>query len=182
MRFVFFIFFVLGISASVIAQNKYFTKQGYISFYSHTSVEDIKAENNQVLSIIDISTGEVAVTLLMKSFAFEKALMQEHFNENYVESDKYPKASFSGKIQNLQDILDGNNNVANIKGNLTIKGVTKPVNIECKFTLEKDTITLKGKFMVTVADYNIKIPSIVRRNIAEKVEVTFVLAHQPYNP
>src|SRR5690554_8148922 len=108
MRFIILIFWIVVINTSVFAQNKYFTKQGYISFYSHTPVEDIKAENNQVLSIIDFSTTEIAVTLLMKSFAFEKALMQEHFNENYVESDKYPKANFSGKIQNLEDILSGN--------------------------------------------------------------------------
>ena len=182
MRFIILISLIAIIStSSVIAQDKYFTKQGYISFYSHTPVEDIKAENNQVLSIIDFSTAEIAVTLLMKSFAFEKALMQEHFNENYVESDKYPKANFSGKIQNLKDILSGNNNVAEIKGNLTIKGITKPVIIESKVTIEKDTIILKGKFMVAVADYNIKIPAIVRKNIAEKIEVTFILTHQPYN-
>lgn len=182
MRFIILISLIVIIStSSAIAQDKYFTKQGYISFYSHTPVEDIKAENNQVLSIIDFSTTEIAVTLLMKSFAFEKALMQEHFNENYVESDKYPKANFSGKIQNLEDILSGNNNVAEIKGNLTIKGITKPVIIESKVTIEKDTITLKGKFMVAVADYNIKIPAIVRKNIAEKIEVTFILTHQPYN-
>jgi len=182
MRFIILISLIVIIStSSAIAQDKYFTKQGYISFYSHTPVEDIKAENNQVLSIIDFSTTEIAVTLLMKSFAFEKALMQEHFNENYVESDKYPKANFSGKIQNLEDILSGNNNVAEIKGNLTIKGITKPVTIESKVSIEKDTITLKGKFMVTVADYNIKIPAIVRKNIAEKIEVTFILTHQSYN-
>jgi polyisoprenoid-binding protein YceI len=169
---------ISGLSAS--AQEKYFTKQGYISFFSHTSVEDIKAENNQVLSIIDLSTGEIAVTLLMKSFAFEKALMQEHFNENYVESDKYPKATFTGTIQNLKDILEGNNTIAEIEGNLTIKGVTKAVTIESKTIIEKDNITLKGKFMVTVADFNIKIPAIVRKNIAESVEVTFLLNHQPY--
>src|SRR5690606_8165998 len=181
MRFIILIFWIVVINTSVFAQNKYFTKQGYISFYSHTPVEDIKAENNQVLSIIDISTSEIAVTLLMKSFEFEKALMQEHFNENYVESGKYPKANFSGKILNLEDILNGNNKIAEIMGSLTIKGITKPINIESKVIIEKDTITLKGKFMVAVADYNIKIPVIVRKNIAEKIEFSFILTHQPYN-
>ncbi|MFA7445882.1 MAG: YceI family protein [Flavobacteriaceae bacterium] len=180
MRFSILLFFILCTCLGVSAQEKFFTKQGYISFFSHTSVEDIKAENKQVLSIIDLSTGEIAVTLLMKSFAFEKALMQEHFNENYVESDKYPKATFTGSIQNLSDLLQGNNTIAEIKGNLTIKGITKPVTIESKALIEKDSIVLKGKFMVTVADFNIKIPAIVRKNIADSVEVTFVLTHQPY--
>src|SRR5690606_1745103 len=108
MRVVIILFFLSFISPSLVqAQNNYFTKQGYISFYSHTSVEDIKAENNQVLSIIDFETGDIAITLLMKSFQFEKALMQEHFNENYIESDKYPKANFSGRIQNIKDVLEG---------------------------------------------------------------------------
>src|SRR5690606_11497002 len=124
----------------VQAQNNYFTKQGYISLYSHTSVEDIKAENNQVLSIIDFETGDIAITLLMKSFQFEKALMQEHFNENYIESDKYPKANFSGRIQNIKDVLEGKNNIAEIRGELTIKGITKTVLIESKITIEKDNI------------------------------------------
>ncbi len=181
MRVVIILFFLSFISPSLVqAQNNYFTKQGYISFYSHTSVEDIKAENNQVLSIIDFETGDIAITLLMKSFQFEKALMQEHFNENYIESDKYPKANFSGRIQNIKDVLEGKNNIAEIRGELTIKGITKTVLIESKITIEKDNITLKGKFMITIADYNIKIPAIVRKNIAEKVEVTFILKHQPY--
>lgn len=162
------------------SQDRYITKQGYMSFYSHTPVEDIKAENNQVLSIIDLSTGNVAVTLLMKSFQFEKALMQEHFNENYVESDKYPKASFEGKINNLQDIVEGDNGVAEVSGSLTIHGITKPVSIEGKLDITDSSIRFESSFMVTVADYEIKIPSIVARNIAKEVEVTCILEHTPY--
>ena len=79
----------------VSAQGKFLTKDGYVSFFSHSVVEDIKADNNQVLSIVDSETGEIAIQLLMRSFMFKKALMQEHFNENYVESYKYPKATFS---------------------------------------------------------------------------------------
>ncbi|MCX2678688.1 YceI family protein [Galbibacter sp. EGI 63066] len=172
--------FIVCFGSSLSAQEKYLTKQGYISFYSHTSVEDIKAENNQVLSIVDISTGGVAITILMKSFVFEKALMQEHFNENYVESDRFPKASFSGKIMNLEEIISGDNTIARIKGKLTIHGITKPVEIESKMIVEESEVTLQGKFKIYVADYNIKIPRIVRNNIAEEVEVSFNLKHQPY--
>jgi polyisoprenoid-binding protein YceI len=133
-----------------------------------------------VLSILDFDTGEIAITMLMKSFTFEKALMQEHFNENYVESDKYPKAFFSGKITNLDAIKNGDVTVAFIHGDLTIKDATHPTVIESRIRVEPGTIELRGKFMVTVADYNIRIPAIVRRNIAREVEVSFHFIHEPY--
>lgn len=178
--FIFSLFFTTCYGTSLFAQGRYLTKQGYISFYSRTPVENIKAENNQVLSIVDIGSGDIAITILMKAFAFEKALMQEHFNENYVESDKYPKANFIGKITNLQDIMAGNNSIARIEGNLTIHGITRSVAIESKTTVEKKMVYFHGKFKIAVADYDIKIPAIVRRNIAEEVEITFDLKHQPY--
>lgn len=178
--FQFILIFTLS-AFSLFSQERHITRHGYVAFFSTTPVEDIKAENNQVLSILDLSTGEVAISILMKSFAFEKALMQEHFNENYVESDKYPKANFKGEIINLEDILEGDISIAQIEGFLTIKDVTKPVRIESRFQKADDTINLQGKFMVSVADYNIKIPAIVRKNIAREVEVTFRFIHQPYN-
>lgn len=172
--------FIFIFSTASNAQERYITKQGYISFYSHTPVEDIQAENHQVLSIIDLSTGNVAVTLLMKSFEFEKALMQEHFNENYVESDKYPKANFEGKIENLDKILEGEIGIAEISGNLTVHGITKPVTMEGKIDITDNAINFEGSFMVTVADYKINIPSVVINNIAKEVKVTCKLEHTPY--
>lgn len=162
------------------AQDQFITKNGYISFFSHTPVEDIEAVNNQVLSIVDIKTGEVAVSLLMKSFQFEKALMQEHFNENYIESDKYPKATFQGKIMNLKEVLSGEKGVATVSGELSIHGRTNPLTMEGKITISDRTLRFEGSFMVTVADYDIKIPSIVARNIAREVRVTCILDHHPY--
>ena len=87
------------------SQDKYITKEGYISFFSHTIVEDIKADNFQVLSVIDTKNGDIAIQLLMKSFIFKKALMQEHFNDSYVESYKYPKGTFRGKIENFSEYI-----------------------------------------------------------------------------
>lgn len=162
------------------AQDRFITRQGFISFYSHTPVEDIEAVNNQVLSIVDLNSGAVAVSLLMKSFQFEKALMQEHFNENYVESDKYPKANFQGKIKNLPEILSGDNGVAMISGDLTIHGITRPITMEGKLEVTDESVRFEGSFMVTVADYDIKIPSIVARNIAKEVKVTCILDHEPH--
>jgi len=89
MKKVYLLFFYLLIAINMFGQDKYLTKEGYVSFFSHSIVEDIEADNNQVLSVVDMSTHKVAIQLLMRSFMFEKALMQEHFNENYVESYKY---------------------------------------------------------------------------------------------
>ena len=87
------------------SQEQYLTKNGAITFFSSTIIEDIKAENNQVLSIIDASKSKMAISILIKSFLFKKALMQEHFNENYLESDKFPKATFKGDILNFNNVI-----------------------------------------------------------------------------
>ena len=94
---IFILFSVFFLNTSY-AQDKYLTTIGYMDFFSHSPLEDIKAVNHQVLSIIDFDTNEIVIHVLIKSFFFEKSLMQEHFNENYMESDKYPKAKFKGKI------------------------------------------------------------------------------------
>ncbi len=163
----------------LFAQDKYFTKSGHIDFFSHSPLEDIKANNEQVLSIIDTSTGEVAIYVLMKSFSFKKALMQEHFNENYVESDKFPKSVFKGKMTNLDLSKSGDQEVA-INGELTLHGKSAPINTTGVFNKSDDKITLKGDFMATVADYGIQIPRTVVNNIGKEIKVTFDLTHEPY--
>lgn len=160
-------------------QGKFLTKQGYTSFFSISPVEDIKADNHQVLSIIDTSTGAIAISILMKSFMFEKALMQEHFNENYVESDKFPKAIFKGQILNFAELGESKKEVA-IQGNITIHGVTRSIETKAIIFKSDQTISLQGKFPVRVSDFGIKIPAVVANNIAEVVEVTFEFDHQPY--
>ena len=162
-----------------MAQDKYFTKEGFVSFFSHTIVEDIKADNQQVLSIIDTLTGEIAIQLLMRSFQFKKALMQEHFNENYVESYKYPKATFKGMIVNFNEMFDENFETE-IKGMLSVHGKEKEISTMAKVTKKEELLLISGKFIVEVADFDIKIPSIVANNIARTIEVTFVLKHKPY--
>ena len=161
------------------AQDRYLTKQGTISFFSHSPVEDIEAVNNQVLSIVDIETGDVAISVLMKSFMFEKSLMQEHFNENYVESDKFPKAKFKGKIIDFENLE--NKNKVSIQGDLTIHGITKEVKVDANIEIDNNNLVLNGVFTVLVADYQIKIPSVVKNNIAKTIEITFSLNHKKYN-
>src|SRR3982750_2211619 len=89
------------ISIAAFSQNRYFTKTGKVSFFSKASLENIEAHNKNAVSVFDRTTGQVEVSILMKAFEFEKALMEEHFNENYVESDKFPKSVFKGKINEL---------------------------------------------------------------------------------
>jgi polyisoprenoid-binding protein YceI len=126
-----------------LAAQQYFTKTGYISFYSSAPLEDITAENNQVTSIVDFGTGEMAFSLLMKGFHFEKALMEEHFNEKYVHSDKYPKSTFEGNITNIDNVdltSDGEYEV-DIEGKLTIHGVTKDVSTTGTIKVEGEKLS-----------------------------------------
>ena len=136
MRKVYLILIVFLAVSKLYSQGKYLTKEGYISFFSHSIVEDIKADNRQVLSVIDTKTGEIAVQLLMRSFLFKKALMQQHFNESYVESHKYPKATFKGNILNYKD-LNNQNGETEIKGILTVHGKEKEISVIAKIRICK---------------------------------------------
>lgn len=153
---------------------KYTTQTGYIRFFSNTPLEDIEAENNKVRAAIDASTGEMAFVLNIRDFVFEKSLMQEHFNENYMESDKYPNARFSGKIRNLETIKFNQNGTypATVFGNLTIHGVEKEILAEGFIEVGEKGIKVNSVFVVQIADYKIKIPKIMFARIAEEVEVT----------
>lgn len=106
--------------------------------------------------------------------------MQEHFNENYMESHKYPKAIFRGKIKDFENLTE-NDQTINIEGELTIRGITKSIETKAEIRMMDSGIALNGNFFVEVKDYNIKIPSIVTNNIAKTIKVSFELMHQPYN-
>jgi polyisoprenoid-binding protein YceI len=157
-----------------VSAQKYITKTGFIKFYSDSPLEKIEAVNRQVSSAVDITTGDFVFKVLMKSFTFQKALMQEHFNENYVESDKYPNADFKGKITNLKEIslsMDGTYN-ATVEGKLTMHGITKDVKETGTFEVSGGKILGKAKFNLLLSDFNISIPSAVSKNISNSVEVT----------
>lgn len=157
-----------------IQAQKYMTRNGYIGFFSHTPLEDIKADNNQVASILDAGTGEIAFQVLIRSFIFPKALMQEHFNENYMESDKFPRSVFSGKITDYQKIDFTKNGIREItvEGDLTIRDVTKRISVKGTLETGQGKIKASSKFNVSPEDFNIKIPAVVRNNIAKSIEVT----------
>lgn len=169
---------ILFVSATK-SQERFLTKNGAITFYSKAPMENITAENNQVLSIIDASSGKMAISILMKSFMFKKALMQEHFNENYVESDTYPKATFKGTILNF-DTINATASKQQVKGMLTIHGVTKEITIDANFTKTDALILVDGNFIIEVDDFNIQIPAVVAKNIAKKIKVSFDFNHKPY--
>jgi polyisoprenoid-binding protein YceI len=165
---------VLLTGTIISAQSKYLTKNGHIGFYSHTTMEDIKGDNNQVASIIDIEKGDILFTILMKSFKFDRALMEEHFNENYAESDKFPKASFKGKITNLAAVdfkKSGTYNV-DVEGDMTIHGVTKPQTAKGTIEVKGENLLAKAKFNISLKEYGIVIPDLVKDKILDSMEIT----------
>ena len=180
MKHLIFSVIILSLVTSVNAQ-KFMTKNGFISFYGHTPMEDIKADNNQVASVLDISTGELVFQVLIKSFHFDRALMEEHFNENYMESDKFPKATFKGKITNLQSVNFKKNGTydVSVEGDLTIRDATNKVNAKGTIEVISGGINASSKFLISPEDYKINIPGVVREKIAKNLEVTVTMKYSP---
>jgi polyisoprenoid-binding protein YceI len=165
--------FVLILCSQWAIGQKYFSKTGKITFHSDAPMEKIEATNSTASTVLDIGTGNIEWAVLIQGFKFEKALMQEHFNENYMESETYPKAKFKGKIDNLSAInlaKDGDYNV-NVSGQLEMHGVTKPVSATGVISVKGGTISAKSKFAVPLADYGIEIPKVVADNIAKNVDI-----------
>lgn len=150
---------------------KFASERGVISFYSHAAIEDITAKNEKATALFDAATGAVAFVVPIRDFQFAKSLMQEHFNEKYMESEKYPKSTFQGKIVGYNAESQGMQQV-NARGKLTIHGVTRDVDIPGQMTTGAGGVAMACKFMVELKDYNIDIPRLMWQNIAERVEVT----------
>ena len=167
-------FIVLIVTYSTAAAQKFYTKNGSVSFFSSTKLEDIKADNNQVVSVLNAQTGELQFSALIKSFHFKKALMEEHFNENYLESDKYPKSTFKGTIADISKVTfskDGSYPV-NVSGDLTIHGVTQKINTTGTITVKAGVPSASSKFKIKLADYKVSTPNVVSNNISETIEIT----------
>jgi polyisoprenoid-binding protein YceI len=159
------------------------TKTGFIRFYSDSPLEKIEAINRTVNAALDASTGDFVFRLLMKSFVFEKALMQEHFNENYVESDKFPNATFLGKVTNIKEVnfsKDGTYPVT-IDGKLTIHGETRQVSEKGTFEIKEGRVSGKAKFNITLEDYKISIPGAATDNISKIIEITVDVVLEKFN-
>lgn len=178
-RLLLFVFF-LNIILAVNAQ-KFMTKNGFISFFSHTPMEDIKADNNQVVGLLDISTGEMVFQALIKSFHFDRALMEEHFNENYMESDKIPKSVFKGKITNLVSVDFTKNGTYSVMvdGDLTIHDVTNKISTKGTIEVVSGGINASSKFNIVPEDYKIVIPGVVRDKFDKSLEVSVTMKYTP---
>ncbi|NNC83920.1 MAG: YceI family protein [Flavobacteriales bacterium] len=162
---------------------KYFTKEGNISFYSDAPMEKIEATNSKATSVIDSETGAMQWSVLIKAFHFEKSLMEEHFNENYMESSKFPKAFFKGKIDNIDAVDFEKDGVytTDISGSLEIHGVEQDVTTQGTITVKGGGIKGDCTFTVAVADYDIEIPALVADNIAKEVEIHVQADYQKLN-
>jgi polyisoprenoid-binding protein YceI len=155
------------------AQDRFFTKSGKISFYSKAPLEDIAAHNKAVTAVLDTKTGNLQFAVQMKGFEFEKALMEEHFNESYVESDKYPRAEFKGQVTNNSAIdytKDGDYN-AKVKGLLTLHGETKEVESVGKITVKNGRLAADASFSIQLSDFKINIPKLVKDKISNIVKI-----------
>lgn len=161
-------------SAVTLNAQKYFTKNATVRFTSKAPMETIEGTNKTTTAVIDAKTGAIAFSVIIKGFVFEKQLMQQHFNENYMESDKFPKSEFKGTISNNADVkytTDGSYNVT-VSGKLTIHGVTKDASATGKVTVAGGKVSASSDFTVTLADYNINIPSVVKDKIGKTVKIS----------
>lgn len=170
---------------NVQAQENYITRNGQISFFSSTMFEDIKAINNEVASVINLKTGSIQFIVLIKSFQFRNASMQNHFNEKeYMNSDLYPKAELKGTIINISKVdftKDGTYPIT-VEGTLTMHGVTNKIKTVGNIIIKANNITTTAVFTIKLANYKITVPTIVTRKIAEQVEVKVNCSYQLYQP
>ena len=146
---------IVVFTGGAIGQEKYMTNEGFISFFSHTVIEDITAENSKVASVIDAANGEVVIIVKMIDFQFVKKLMQEHFNENYVESEKFPKSTFKGTIDNNADVDYATPGIyqVNVSGEMTIHNTTNSVSAEATLEVIENAIVAKTTFMLNPEEY-----------------------------
>ncbi len=161
-----------AISGQLLAQ-KYYTRDGKVVFESDAPIENIEAVNNKAICVWDTESGAIEMAILIKSFKFQKALMEEHFNENYLESDKFPKAKFKGNVTNMSSIHLDKDGVytAEVAGDLSMHGVTKLIQINANISVENGQVKCIATFEIAVADFDIKIPKIVADNIAKTVKI-----------
>jgi polyisoprenoid-binding protein YceI len=164
---------IILFTATLANAQKYMTKGGTIRFSSDTPMEKIDAVNRQVNSALDFATGNFVFKVLIRGFEFEKALMQEHFNENYMESEKFPNSTFNGKITNIKDVNLAKDGVYKVvaEGDLFMHGVTNKVKVNGTLEVKAGKVLGVATFNVDPKDYNITIPAAVIKNISETIKV-----------
>jgi hypothetical protein len=166
--------------STLVKAQIYIAKSCEISFFSSSPLEDIQAVNKASKPIINTATNDVAVKIVISGFQFEKPLMQEHFNENYMESEKFPNATFKGKINEAVDWTKEGEQKVTVTGKLMIHGVEKDRTINGVIKIKGQEVSISSKFNVHIADHGIKVPSLYVQNIAEDVEVKLNAILEPY--
>lgn len=165
-------FFLITLSSICIAQTKSWTsKNAQISFFSNAPLENIEASSKTGLSALNTKTGDIIFKVWNKTFEFDKKLMQEHFNENYMESEKYPISEFRGKISDSYKMETDGSYELSVSGTLNIHGVTKLYNTKANIKVANEMVVATCSFNIRLADHKIKIPAVVGKNIAEVVNV-----------
>lgn len=171
-----------GFAFSTYAQ-KHLTKTGTIGIHSQTPAFNILASNKKVASILNVETGDVVASTLVRSFKFAEALVEEHFNENYMETHKFPKAIFKGKITNYKSVdftKDGTTDIV-IEGKLTIHGVTNYIKENGTVTIKDGKITAKTTFNVSLAAYKVEVEKAYKHAIKDDIELKILFNYAPYN-
>lgn len=163
---------LVSCTLAAAAQDVYSSRNVSVSFFSKAPMEDIDAKTTQVVSAINIKTGAVYFKVPVKSFQFKKSLMQEHFNENYLETEQYEYAEFKGKMTDAVDLTRPGTYPVTVEGTLNMHGVTKTYKEKGTITVSAGQLAVKCTFKVKVADHHIRIPKLVVKNIAEVVDVT----------
>ena len=173
-------FILIGSNTYAQLSKVYISLDGTISFFSETPVENIDAVSQTLSCVLKPSTNEINYLVKITSFKFKKPLMQEHFNEKYLESDKYPLASFKGKINEEIDWSKDGVYPISATGNLKIHNVEKPYTEKGRLTIKDGKFTVEGSFNVKTADHDIEIPTLVMTNIAEVINVKHNCTLTPY--
>jgi hypothetical protein len=168
------------LSINQAGQDLYVSKNARITFFSSALIEDIKAETTAGVSVFNAATNELGFSVAISSFQFEKAFMQQHFNSDYMESDKYPRAVFKGKLLEHADLTKDGTYTVNARGELTIHGITQTRTIPGTLIVKNGVISMTSEFMVKCGDHHIDIPQILFYHIAEVIKVNVSAVYSPY--
>jgi polyisoprenoid-binding protein YceI len=171
--FVFILLLQLIISSFSVKSQLYITRNGKVNFVSEAPLEIIKAASSKLTGILNTSDKSFVFSVSMKTFnGFNSPLQKIHFNENYIESNKYPNAKFKGKIIEDIDLKKPGNYKVRAKGKFSVHGKENPMTIRCTITISKGEIKVNSNFVVYLKDHNIQIPTIVNQKLSEKINVS----------
>lgn len=171
----FILLFIFNTSAY---SQKYSVEKSDVVFFSSAAIEDITAGNTKSVGLFNAANSDIAFSIPISEFQFEKSLMKEHFNERYMDTEKYPKSTFQGRISGYDSLKAG---VQNVKatGKLNIHGVTRTIDVPGTIEKQGTKLNIKSKFLVRLKDHKIKIPQLMWQNIAEEVEVSVDFTFKP---